>query len=126
MSTLDDILKAQRARIIAREETTFRELLAAYEDIRRDLKKSIKELRDKMTAAKMNGIEISPGWFKKERRLEILLAQVQEQVVRFGETGRRLVEREQEAAIRIAVDQAGESLRLTANLSGPEASASVL
>jgi SPP1 gp7 family putative phage head morphogenesis protein len=126
MSTLDDILQEQRAGIIAREEATFRKMLAAYDDIQREIKKSIRELRDKMTAAKMTGEEISLGWFKKERRLEIFLSQVQEQVVRYGGKAKQLIEREQEAAIRIAVDHAGDSLKLTASLTGPEATARVI
>lgn len=125
MAVIDDILREQRKKIIEREEITFRRMLAAYDDIKGELRKAIRELQDKMTAAKMNGEEISPGWFKKERRLEILLAQVQEQIVRFGGKAQRLIEREQETAIRIAADHAAQSVKILTGLSDTEASARI-
>lgn len=109
MSALDDHLKKHRQKIIDREEKTFREMLSAYSEIEKELKKSFDELQKKIEEAPANGETISPSWFFQEKRLKNLLAQVSEQIIKFGGTATRIVEREQRAAIQIAVSQARET-----------------
>lgn len=118
MSDLDDLLKKHRQQIVAREEQTFREMLAAYEEIERELKASIRELAAKAAEAKAAGKTLSPAWFYRERRLRALLEQVEAQIVRFGRQVTPIVAREQRAALRLAIEQADDLLRVTA---GPNA-----
>src|SRR3954464_14817764 len=105
MSVLDDHLKKHRKQIIDREERTFRQLLAAYDDIEKDLAGAYRELQKKILEAQAAGEEISPSWFYRERRLKLLLDQVNDQVVRFGGKASPIIAREQNAAIRIAIEQ---------------------
>lgn len=121
MSILDDILRDHRQRIIARERQTIAELLAAYDEIRREIQKAFSDLDKKIRAARAAGDEISLSWFNRENRLKALLAQVEEQITRFGGKVTPIVEREQRTALRIAVEQAADSLRVTANLSEADA-----
>lgn len=109
MSALDEHLKKHRQKIIDREEKTFREMLSAYAEIEKELKNSFDELQKKIEAAQANGETISPLWFFQEKRLKNLLAQVSENIIKFGGTATRIVEREQRAAIQIAVSQARET-----------------
>lgn len=109
MSALDEHLKKHRRKIIEREEVAFRELLNAYGEIEKDLKKSFDDLQQKILDAQSAGEEISPSWFFRERRLKNLLAQVQQQINRFGATATRIIEREQRAAIQIAIRQVQEN-----------------
>lgn len=109
MSALDDHLKKHRRKIIEREEQTFRDLLAAYAEIEKDLKKSFDELQAKIEAARKAGDEIGLAWFFKEKRLKNLLADVQAQITRFGGEASSIIEREQRAAIKIAVAQAQDT-----------------
>ena len=112
MSALDEHLKKHRKKIIDREEKTFREMLAAYAETEKELKKSFDDLQKKIEAAQANGETISPSWFFREKRLKNLLAQVQEQISRFGGVATKIVEREQRAAIQIAISQAQETYEL--------------
>lgn len=112
MSALDEHLKKHRQKIIDREEKTFRELLSAYAEIEKELKKTFDELQEKIEEARENGEIISPSWFFREQRLTNLLAQVRQQIVRFGGKAAKIVEREQRAAIDIAVSQAQETYEL--------------
>lgn len=118
MSELDDLLKKHRKAIIAREEQTFREMLAAYEEIERELKASIRELAAKAAEAKAAGKTLSPAWFYRERRLRTLLEQVEAQIIRFGRQVTPIVTREQRAALHIAVEQADDLVKAIA---GPNA-----
>src|SRR4051812_6596370 len=112
MSALDDLLKKHRKKIIDREEQTFREMLQAYAEIERDLKRSINELQKKIEEAQAAGDEISKGWLMREHRLQSLLDQVEEQIIRFGDTAARLTGREQRAAIELGIEQSLEIIGL--------------
>ena len=112
MSALDEHLKKHRKQIIDREENTFRELLASYAEIEKEVKKQFDDLQRKILAAQTNGETISKSWFFKEKRLENLLAQVQKQIVRFGGAATSVIEREQKAAIQIAFKQTQETFNL--------------
>ncbi len=114
MSVLDDLLKKHRKRIIDREEAAFRELLAAYEDVRVSLRRQIVILQNKIKTAQAAGEVINQSWFLRERRLQQLIDQVKIQIERFGGTVARITSREQSAAMLIAVSQATESIRLIA------------
>ena len=113
MSAIDDLLKKHRKRVIAREEAAFRELLAVYQDLQRDLRVQYQAIQKLMTEAAAAGEEISSTWVLKSRRLKDLLAQVQEQVVRFGGRVSPIVSREQQAAIQLAAEHTGDVVRLT-------------
>ena len=104
MSALDDHLKAHRRKIIEREEQTFREILAAYDEIEQELKRAYRELQKKIIDARAAGEEISPSWVYRERRLRKLLDQVNEQIVRFGGRITPIIMREQRAAIQLAIE----------------------
>lgn len=110
MSVLDDLLKAHRRRIIEREEGAFRELLAVYRELERDLKIQYKEIEKLIRDAKSAGEEITPSWIARSRRLKALIDQVKTEVVRFGGRVTGVVSREQEAAIRIAATQTREAI----------------
>ncbi|MCC6328980.1 MAG: hypothetical protein IT174_10720 [Acidobacteria bacterium] len=114
MSALEDLLKKHRQRIATREAAAFREMLAAYEPIERELQSSYRDLQKKIKAAQAAGETISPSWFYRERRLKLLLEQVREQIERFGRNAAPIVEREQREAIRIAIEQERETVRLVA------------
>ena len=109
MSAIDDHLRKHRRKIIDREEKTFREMLAAYAETETELKKSFDDLQKQIEEARANGEMISPAWFYRERRLKNLLTQVQQQIAGFGGKAAKIVEREQRAAIQIAVRQAQEN-----------------
>jgi len=110
MSVLDDVLKKHRKRIIDREEAAFREMLLAYEDVQKELRRQIRELAKKVKSAKEKGEDISPSWFRKEKRLQTLLDQVKNEIARFGQTVAPIIKREQQAAVHIAVSQTNEIL----------------
>ena len=120
MSALDEHLKRHRRKIIDREEATFRELLGAYGEIEKELKKSYEQLQQQIEEAQAAGEEISPGWFFKQNRLKSLLEQVNAQISRFGGKATKIIEREQRAAIQIAVEQAQETfnLEISQNIAG--------
>lgn len=126
MSELDDLLKKHRKAIVAREEQTFREMLAAYEEIERELKASIRELAAKAAEAKAAGKTLSPAWFYRERRLRALLEQVEAQIVRFGRQVTPIVAREQRAALRLAIEQADDLLRVIARPNAAQTAGSTL
>lgn len=108
MSALDEHLKRHRRRIIEREEQTVREILAAYDEIERELKRLFRELQNKILKAQAAGAEISPSWFNREDRLKSLIAQVNRQIAIFGSRVTPIVTREQEAAFLLAVTQTRE------------------
>lgn len=112
MSALDEVLKKHRQRIIDREERAVRELLDAYAVIERELRRSIADLARKIAEAKAAGVEISPTWLQRERRLAILVDQVKDQIARFGSTATAVTMREQRAAIEIALRQTNETFAL--------------
>lgn len=109
MSALDEHLKKHRRKIIEREAAAFAELLREYEKIEKQLKREFDELQQKILAAQAEGQQISISWFFRERRLKNLLEQVKDQINQFGEEATRIIEREQRAAIQIAVRQARET-----------------
>lgn len=111
-SVLDEHLKKHRKRLIDREEAAFREILAAYEEVRRELRRQVLILQKKIRDAQAAGEEISPAWFARERRLELLIDQVKTQIDRFGNVAANVTQREQMAAIEIAVSQARETISL--------------
>jgi len=110
MSVLDDLLTTHRRRIIEREEATFRELLAVYRELQKDLKLQYKEIEKLIADARQRGQEITPGWVAKSRRLKALLDQIKIEIIRFGGRVTGVVSREQQAAIAIAVNQARDQL----------------
>lgn len=112
MSALDDVLKAHRKRIAEREAAAFREMLAAYEPIEKELERAYRDLAAKIQKAKAAGEEFSPSWLYRELRLKLLLEQVREQIERFGRMAGPIVEREQAAAIRIAAEETSDVLRV--------------
>lgn len=61
MSALDEHLKKHRKKIIDREGQTFREMLAAYAGIEKELKDSFDALQNKIEDAQGAGEEISPS-----------------------------------------------------------------
>lgn len=111
-SVLDETLKKHRRRLIEREEAAFRELADAYKVIEDDLARQVRELQRRVAAAREAGEEISPAWFSRERRLRTLLDQVNQQIVRFGQTAAAITAREQRAAISIAAEQTAEIFRI--------------
>lgn len=113
MSILDDVLRKHRKRIIDREEAAFRELLLAYENVERELRRQIRELERKVKAAIEKGEQVSPSWFSREQRLTTLLDQVQREIVRFGRRAAPIISREQRAAIQIAYSQSAELLEMS-------------
>lgn len=122
MSALDEHLKKHRQKIIDREEKTFRDLAAAYREIEKQLKESYDELQKQIEDALAAEEETSPSWFFRQNRLKKLLAQVNEQIARFGGKAAKIIEREQRAAILIAVEQANETVNLELKLAGKDAS----
>lgn len=120
MSALDEHLKKHRKKIIDREEKTFREMLSAYAEIEKELEKSYKKLQKQIEAAQEGGETISPSWFYREKRLKKLLAQVQEQITRFGGKAIKIIEREQRAAIQIAISQSAETFIFQTSNQGKE------
>ena len=84
MPVTDDTLRRHRKRIIDREEAAFRELMRAYEDVEREIRRQVRELQAKVKAATENGETISPTWYQQENRLNTLLDQVKNQIIRFG------------------------------------------
>lgn len=113
-SELDNTLRKHRRRLIEREEAVFNEMLAAYEDVRRELERQIRAIERRIREARAAGEEISPSWFYRERRLRTLVDQVNAEVIRFGGTVARLTTAEQRAAINIAMSNTAEILRITA------------
>lgn len=112
MSVLDDLLKEHRKRIIEREEATFREMLAVYRELQADLNKQYKEIERAIAEAAAEGVEVSRSWALRSRRLRALLAQVEEQIVRFGGRVTARVAAEQRAAITIAANHAREAINV--------------
>jgi SPP1 gp7 family putative phage head morphogenesis protein len=112
MSVLDDLLKKHRKRIIDREEAAFRELLAAYEDVRRELGRQVLILQQKIKTAQAAGEVINQSWFLRERRLQQLIDQVKIQIERFGGKAAAITSREQRQAITIAIEQARDGIAL--------------
>lgn len=112
MSALDDLLKKHRKRIIDREEAAFREMLAVYQDLQRDLRRQYNDIQKLILGAQAAGEEIKGSWILKSKRLNELLTQVQREVVRFGGRVTNVVSREQRAAMTIAADQTSETLDL--------------
>lgn len=111
MSVLDDHLKAHKRRLVEREEAAVRELLDAYERVvEKALRRQIHELERKIADARAAGEKISPAWFYRERRLRSLLDQVKRQIEEYGRIAASVTTREQIAAIRIAIDQARETV----------------
>lgn len=117
MSVLDDLLKKHRKRIVDREAQAFRELLDAYERVRRELRRQILALQKKVKDAKAAGEEISPAWFLQQNRLNQLTDQVKMQIERFGGTAARITTREQRAAVEIALSQAKETIAVVSGQS---------
>lgn len=110
MSALDDVLKKHRRRVIEREEATFRQLLREYEAIQTELERQIRALEKKAAEAKAAGRDISPSWLFRERRLETLLDQVKNEIIRFGGKAAPIVAREQREAIEVAYSQTRDVL----------------
>ena len=113
MSALDEHLKKHRKKIIEREEETFRSMLAVYAELEKQLKKTFDDLQKQIEKSAANGEKISPSWFYREKRLKNLLADVNEQIVRFGGKASTIIEREQSRAVKIAVSQAQENYKFT-------------
>lgn len=113
MSIIDDVLTKHRKRIIDREEAAFRELLRAYEDVERVLRRQIRELEKKVRAAIEKGEQVSPSWYSREQRLRSLIDQVKSEIERFGRRAAPLIAREQQAAIEIAYSQASDILNIS-------------
>lgn len=111
MSTIDELLRKHRKRIIDREAATFRELLSVYRELQRDLKLQFQDIQKMITDARNAGEEISPSWFRRSRRLQDMLSQVQEQIVRFGGRVTNVVSREQTAAISIATEHTRDAVK---------------
>ncbi len=118
MSELEDLLKKHRKRIIDREEQTFRELLAAYDEIEKDLHRQYRALQKKILEAQKAGEKISPSWFYRKDRLKDLLKQTQDQIKRFGTNAAAIIEREQKAAIQIGISEAKDSITFEGAYSG--------
>lgn len=112
MSPIQEHLKRHRRQIIEREEAVIRELLTEYDQLEKELTNAYRGLAKKIAVAQAAGETISPSWFYRERRLKLLLEQVQQEVVRFGGRVTPIVIREKRAAIKIAVDQTNEIVRL--------------
>lgn len=120
MSALDEHLRRHRKRLIDRERAAFREMLIAYQQIDRELRRSIRDLGEKIRLATAAGETISEGWLMREHRLATLINEVKDQIDRFGQTATAITRREQLVAIQIAIGESNELLRLmTSSLDVP-------
>ena len=113
MSALDDLLKKHRQRVLAGDRQAFDELLAAYESVRDDLRRQLRQIARRMKAARDRGEVLSPSWLYKERRLNELVDQVNDEILRFGRVLADVTTRHQRSAITIARDQTREIFQLT-------------
>lgn len=115
MSALEEFLATHRKRIISGEKKTFRQMASAYELISEELNDSINQLQRKIERAKAKGETINRNWLNRQKRLEVLLEQSQDQIERFGNTASRIISTEQSNSIRLGIEYAQESLRLRAD-----------
>lgn len=114
MSVLDEILKKHRQRILAGDRQALREMLAAYESVREDLRQQLRTIERRIKTARANGETLSSSWLYRERRIKELVDQVNGEIERFGQTVAEITARNQRAAITIARDQAREILETMA------------
>jgi SPP1 gp7 family putative phage head morphogenesis protein len=104
MNPIDDLLAKHRKKIIDREEKTFREILAAYIEIEKEIQAKWKQL-----AATWDGDGPPPiAWYFERQRLANLLESLKKEIVRFGGKINPVIEREQKKAIDIAISNSKE------------------
>lgn len=112
MSEISDYLKEHRRRVIERENAAFREVLAVYRNLQRELNSQYKQIQKLIEDAVAKGETVNESWVLKSRRLKSMLSQIEEQIIRFGGRIANLTTREQSAAINLAADFANGSVRI--------------
>lgn len=116
--TVYDVAQRFRLDIVRRQEAAAWQTLRAYSGIRKDLRAQVNALERKLKAAAEQGLDITPAWAAEQRRLGVLLGQVDRQVLRYARQVERVVV-DAERALIDAAQQHGE--RLVAAQLGPKA-----
>ncbi|MCU0239233.1 MAG: phage head morphogenesis protein [Pyrinomonadaceae bacterium] len=126
MSAIDELLKKHRQAIIDREESTFRQIIEAYQLIEKELQNEFKKLQSKIQTARDNGDEISIGWILRQNSLKEFIDSVKNIITEFGSQITPKLIREQTNAVNSAIENTTElinsiaqspSLRVAASFS---------
>ena len=96
------IIEAQRARLLAREETAETEINAAYSAVEGRILGEIHKLTQRIEAARAAGEVVNPAWLTQKRRLSDLWRQVEAEIRRFSVAAAAIIETAQSAAVTMA------------------------
>lgn len=113
-STLDEILREHRRRLIQRERAAFRRMLEEYRRLKASLDRQLEEIAAVIIAARSRGEVVTELWLARQTRILDLLEQVNREIVRYGGRVTGIVTGEQAAAINIAADQTRDVIRVIA------------
>lgn len=109
--TLLELVKKQRAALLAQDDEVLAQLEAAYAGITDDLNARIEVLQEKLLEALLQGEEPKASWLYRQERYQSLLEQAYTQVATFASTASQLTQDQQRAGILAAAQNLQEQLQ---------------
>ena len=102
-----------RAALLRRDADALREITAAYDKVVASLQSSVSALGAQVKAARAAGQTVNAAWLFRERRLQTLLTQAEQQLAIFTAQATSRITNDQRAAVTLAQDHATELLAAT-------------
>lgn len=110
MPTPYQLAQQFRAALLRRDADALRDITAAYDRLVASLQSSVSALSASAQRARATGQTVNAIWLFRERRLQLLLAQAEQQLATFTAQATRQIANEQRAAVTLAQDHANELL----------------
>ena len=99
-----------RAALLQRDADALREITAAYDQLVTSLQLSVSALAAQAQRARATGQTVNATWLFRERRLNLLLTQAEQQLATFTAQATRQITNDQRAAVTLAQDHAKQLL----------------
>lgn len=118
MPNIYDFAERFRAALLARDQSSARQLIQAYGLAFTRLQNQLSQLTTKIQNARAAGDEITPAWLQREERFKTLMQQVGAEINRLANFADDLITRAQQAEVERALRDAGNLLTAAATDAG--------
>lgn len=110
MSDIYEIAEGHKARLLARDRRTARDLLRAYRLAAARIQARVRDLTVQIDAARRQGVDVGAGWLYERDRLNNLRRDIIAEIGRFSQVASLRVAREQSAARELGAEAARDLL----------------
>lgn len=118
MPNIYDFAEQFRAALLARDQSSSRQLIQAYGLAFTRLQVQLAQLTNKIQSARAAGDEITPAWLQREERFKALMQQVGAEINRLAVSADDLITRAQQGEVERALRDSGNLLSAAATDAG--------